>query len=515
MKHITKIGNRFYYQRAVPQDLQKKVGKRKWSVALKTDSPRVAEIAAKKWALHFDQEIVRLRSFDESELVQAEAMLRTLGVPLPPEPLYTKEGNDAAVAAIRRLQRDTEGDFEDERDEGRTDFLKIAKRGLAEAIPDDKDRRRTARKLYDEVLTPLVEEDVKHQRAQFEQAQESVQAVAPTDTPEITKTRREALKMDLLKSWVADKKPTDQTKADTENAAQELLEFAERDDLTEIIKEDVVQWVDALRRFPNRRSQLEQDLSFRQVLDLYKEKDFTPLSSKSIQKRFNLVQAIFSNAVHSGRIDSSPFTDVKTPSFEPTVIRRPFTIPIINKIFSTEPMVTGPTDGFYWTHVLGLSSGMRLGEICMCTPDDLVSIDGAWFFDMTDFKLKTASSRRRVPIHKDVAAAGFVKWAKKQPSDSIMGFKKDVKGSPSGLASKVMNRWFNRAGIVGKEYVFHSYRHLFKDLCREADVQKDIHDRLTGHAGDNVGSGYGNFPIKVLSDSLNKVKLPVKIRKAA
>ncbi|CTQ45671.1 DUF6538 domain-containing protein [Roseibium aggregatum] len=514
MSRILLRGKKFYYQRAVPKDLQEMVGKRKWGISLNTDSRRAAEIAAKKWELHFDQEITRLRNIDTDNLSGAEASLRALGVTLPPEPIYTEEGNKKAITAVRQLLQDIEDDFEHTREEDRMDFLKIAERGLAEIFSEKRDRRRKARELYDKTLTPLAENEIDSRREQARKAIGSVEAVAPTDTPEITKERREALKTDLVDTWVANRKPTSQTEGDTRNAVKELLEASGCDDLIEVEKEDVVAWVKNLRKFPRARRQLERDLSFKQVLDLYEGKTYATLSSKSIQKRFNLVQAVFSDAVNSGQIERSPFDGVKTPSVETTVIRKPFSIPMVKKIFLTEPMATGPLDGFYWTHALGLSSGMRLGEICLCKPSDLVSHDGIWFFDMTDFKLKTQSSRRRVPIHKDLVAAGFTDWAKKQPATGIMGFGKDSKGSASGLASKVINRWFgSKVGITGEEYVFHSYRHLFKDLCREYGVQKDVHDRLTGHAGDNVGSGYGDFPIKVLSDAINQVSLPVEIRK--
>ncbi|WP_298983346.1 DUF6538 domain-containing protein [uncultured Roseibium sp.] len=515
MKRLNKIGERYYYQRAVPTDLQETVNKKKWSVSLKTDSLRVAEIAAKRWDIFYDQEIVRLRSVDQQELLNAEATLRALGIPVPPDPLYSKEGNDKALQELSKRLRRLEGAFKDDRDESRVDFLKIAERGLSEIVPDKYERRDVARELFDGTLTPLAERALEGDRNQLQQAREQVSDIAPTDTPEMTKKRREALKTDLVDLWVETSKPTEQTEGDTRNATKELLEFSGQDDLRDVKKEDVVGWVDALRRFPARRKKLEWEISFRQVLELYDGRTYTPLSSKSIQKRFNLAQAVFSRAVKDGRLDSSPFNGISTPSFEATVLRKPFTIPMIKQIFSTEPLATGKLDGFYWTNALALSSGMRLGEICLCKPVDLVHQDGVWFFDMTAFKLKTLSSRRRVPVHRDLIDAGFDKWAKKQPAASIMGFKPDSKGSPSGLASKVVNRWFSsKVGISGEEYVFHSYRHLFKDLCREFGIAKDVHDRLTGHAGDNVGSGYGDFPIKVLSDAVNKIALPIKIRKA-
>ncbi|WP_434056155.1 hypothetical protein [Roseibium sp.] len=123
---------------------------------------------------------------------------------------------------------------------------------------------------------------------------------------------------------------------------------------------------------------------------------------------------------------------------------------------------------------------MRLGEICLLTRDDLFKSEGGvWYFDLTTKKLKTESSRRRVPVHKDLVASNFTTWALAQASETIMGFKPDVKGSPSGLASKKFNRWFKRdVKLTDDGLVFHSFRHTFKDLCREAGIPSDVHSRL-------------------------------------
>ncbi|WP_417672318.1 DUF6538 domain-containing protein [Roseibium sp.] len=480
MKKLTLRGKNYSYQRAVPTDLQERLGKRKWSIALKTDSLKIATIAAQRWDSHFDEEIARLRSIDREDLMNAEVALASLGVALPPKPLFTADGNAEAREEVETALEDFEADTHDERAESRSEFLKMARRGLAEIIPDQRARKRKARELFDGPLKKMADDEISIQRNRYKTALEQVSAVAPVEAPIDNKRLRAALESDLFDAWVQTRQPTEQTKGDTELATRQLLEFSGKYDLAQVAKEDVTGWVKALYQLPKRLKRGDKDLVFPQIIKRYEGRDIVRVSSKTVQKRFNLAQAIYSNAVRSGLLEFSPFDGIRTPSTKPTVDRMSFSVPQIRRIFATEPLASGPRDGFFWCFALALSSGMRLGEICLLKPSDIATLNGISFIDLTGYKLKTNSSRRRVPIHQDLIDAGFLSWAEKQPKDNLMGFKADSKGSTSGLASKKFNRWLSETvGLDERELVFHSFRHTFKDLCREAGIASDVHDRLT------------------------------------
>jgi hypothetical protein len=54
-------------------------------------------------------------------------------------------------------------------------------------------------------------------------------------------------------------------------------------------------------------------------------------------------------------------------------------------------------------------------------------------------------------------------------------------------------------------------RHNFKAACREAGLAEDVHDRLTGHAGNanqQTSRTYGVADVAFLSESMNKVNHP-------
>jgi integrase len=109
--------------------------------------------------------------------------------------------------------------------------------------------------------------------------------------------------------------------------------------------------------------------------------------------------------------------------------------------------------------------------------------------------VKTHTSVRRVPIHQIALDAGFQSYW-----DGLLaiGERRLFPELPAtGKRTKEMSRWFGRAfrpsvGINDPTRTFHSFRHLFKDRCRAAQLRRDLHDSLTGHADASAGAGYGD-----------------------
>ena len=75
----------------------------------------------------------------------------------------------------------------------------------------------------------------------------------------------------------------------------------------------------------------------------------------------------------------------------------------------------------YWTPLIGVFSGLRLGEITSLYLDNIKEIKGSsrkkrWCFDIvveperTDKHLKTRSSRRIVPVHDILIELGLIEF---------------------------------------------------------------------------------------------------------
>jgi integrase len=126
--------------------------------------------------------------------------------------------------------------------------------------------------------------------------------------------------------------------------------------------------------------------------------------------------------------------------------------------------------------------------------------------------VKTSKSTRRIPIHQVIIEAGFQEYCDWLRAS---GEKRLFPELPNaGKKTKRFSQWFNRdfrptVGLEGPERPFHSFRHSFKDRCREADLERDIHDALTGHADGAVGARYGDgHSLEKLKAAIDRITFP-------
>lgn len=149
--------------------------------------------------------------------------------------------------------------------------------------------------------------------------------------------------------------------------------------------------------------------------------------------------------------------------------------------------------------LVGLLTGMRLGEIVYLQPKDIVDYDGHTVIDLRqpivlrgktiDRALKTETSPRIVALHPYLHECGFVHWAQRR-RDWIFGEVQKA-DDPADAASKQMSNWMRKLGIHEPyRQVFHSLRHNAKHWLRNG-TNKLIADKQCGHASDSVADSYG------------------------
>jgi len=114
--------------------------------------------------------------------------------------------------------------------------------------------------------------------------------------------------------------------------------------------------------------------------------------------------------------------------------------------------------------------------------------------------------------------AGFKDYAKKIKQEGHEWLFPELKPNLHGKRGAEFGRWFARylrspkgCHILDRRVVFHSFRHTFKTLCREAQVSEEIHDALTGHVGTTVGRSYGHVPLSALADGISRIKFPIQV----
>ncbi len=149
----------------------------------------------------------------------------------------------------------------------------------------------------------------------------------------------------------------------------------------------------------------------------------------------------------------------------------------------------------HWTRITTSRAQLKVGDIRTGSAD-IAFID---FNDEgEDQNLKTTSSARSVPIHRDLISISLLEYvagrAKSAASDDPLWAEF---ASSIGPKAKLWSKWFGR--YLGEHVVdnptktFHSFRYTFKRACRKAGITEEVQHAFTGHAGGGVGRSYGRM----------------------
>ncbi|WJJ94955.1 phage integrase SAM-like domain-containing protein [Neopusillimonas aromaticivorans] len=247
------------------------------------------------------------------------------------------------------------------------------------------------------------------------------------------------------------------------------------------------------------------------------------LAAATVEKHMNAIKALLGIAVERNLIKYNPASKIKPPKASKTdgQDREPFRLADLKLIFSS-PVYRGqkiPKGGkgeaAYWLPLMALFSGAREEELCQLRLDDLREEEGVlyWLIQRKhkEQDTKTDGSIRRTPIHPELIRLGLLDYVQdlrdRREEWLFPLLVPDVKGNRSGNWSKWFHRYLRETvKITDPALVFHSFRHTFKDVCRECSIPEDVHDALTGHKNASVSRSYGSgfYPLLPLVDAINR-----------
>ena len=251
------------------------------------------------------------------------------------------------------------------------------------------------------------------------------------------------------------------------------------------------------------------------------------LAHKTVENKHKHLIAIGELGVRYDKLVNNPFKKaiVSEDMGQKAVERRAYTVEEITKLLAHIGSSSKVSVYDKWVMLLGYSTGARQREICQLQINDIEEVGGVWCIKVTedgkDQLIKNASSRRRIPIHPDLIAAGFIKWlttiSKGRPATArIFPFTPDKYGNPAAAYSK---RYGNMATkILGDTSAtcYHSFRHHYIGRLRLVpgyenyeQGQRRLADLLTGHASGLVVDSYdkGFYPVAPLLNIVNQVVL--------
>lgn len=262
-------------------------------------------------------------------------------------------------------------------------------------------------------------------------------------------------------------------------------------------------------------------------------------STNVVQTSLSQLGSMFAVAVSRAWREDNPCAGIRAD----TKVRRArksarpsFDISTLNRIFAGPAYVgarpawsgIGATPATYWLPLLGLYTGARVEELCQLHPDDIYEEtyinasserQSCWVIRLThneDRKqaVKTAGSVRRIPLHREMVARGFLAFVASRRAKARVFY--EMKADKFGVESGVWSLWWIREYLrkhcspSDPKMVFHSFRHTFKDVCREHGITKEIADALQGHSEGDSSSNYGAefYPLRPLVEAMDRYHVP-------
>lgn len=170
-------------------------------------------------------------------------------------------------------------------------------------------------------------------------------------------------------------------------------------------------------------------------------------------------------------------------------------------------------DGLYWLPLLALFMGLLQQEAAQLLTADVKKIESIWVIDICDGagkSLKTAGSRRRVPVPISLERLGFIDFAQAQRMRGHKVLFPDLHVRGMAQAAEAFRKKWDgyKKHFVAPEYVFHGLRHTFVTRAKHVDgISNDIVQHLDGHApkGETAGRYFKGYELRVLKEAIDKV----------
>lgn len=255
------------------------------------------------------------------------------------------------------------------------------------------------------------------------------------------------------------------------------------------------------------------------------------LAAKTTKTYLGFLKTLVQYAIDEDLVtlERNPFVGVKVARIcdrSRRKIRRSFTSGELYTLFNSKVFRQGYRpraaigEAAFWLPLLGLFTGARLEELAQLQVGDVRHLDSKSFIAIhardESHHVKNEASWRLVPLHSVLISAGFVEYAEQaRKAGDVRLFpalKPDCYGKVSFGFSKWFGRYMDRCGLTDPNLDFHCFRSTFKDLCRLARVPEDVHDALTGHAGEGrqISRNYGSrqYPEPPLFDATSAIKVP-------
>lgn len=530
---IRTVGTRYYFRRAVPRDIQAILGRKEFSLALKT-SNRV--IARERAGLLYGR-IGEL--FDKAKDIDGKptkAELEAL-IALQEQIIQDHENvRDVERAAAEAKRKASEAQHLYEKlamAKQMEDFfqrMNPAMRGLVENLErlrvnllvESKVGEAEKQGLQNQIETlSRIIKSVSH----IEEPETAVEAGTPTVSKgvrEVTKAKKPTKRHCPTLTEMAERFVyQDESKSvgvikDTGNTVSLFVEAFGDMPVEKVTGQIAGEFRDLLLGLPSNHGKGKASPPLREAVEQAAELELDTVSGKTVKNHFSRMSALWRHLVQRDYATRNPFEKWKFDTSK-KVERRAFSSAELHTLLTSRWTGRATSERTYAGIVAtALYTGMRLGELCNLRNKDVEIIDGVPCFHIQsytevvdgakrDWSPKTQAGERIVPIHSKLLEAGILSF-----KNSGLYFFSELAIAPHGVRGNDFAQAFSkhkrRLGMP-EEVSFHSFRHTVSTKLRnqEAGIRELWIDAFLGHEATHRSQGTTSYMSGIEVKNLKRV----------
>ncbi|WP_179187241.1 site-specific integrase [Sphingomonas sp. TZW2008] len=339
-----------------------------------------------------------------------------------------------------------------------------------------------------------------------------------------TRLRSDMTLCELFEAWkTKTPSPGAQGVHEASTTIADFIDYAGDIPVSRITVDHLYNFRDVVASLPKAMPKADRDLSFTSRLAKYADSDDQKVAPASVKRRVGHLQALLTYAFNQRWIEASIGAGIRIEGYSKnTGAKRPFLDDELGRLFGSDLFVkperwrstrdTVSDRTLAWLFLLGLTNGARIEEIGQTELSNVKTDDGIRYLDLgIDARVKNETSRRMIPLHDLVLQLGFDDYVAVLRKAGETRLFPDLKPNKFDklcqAASRVANRVIDRVVSDNPRISFHSLRHNFKDMARDATIEKYIMDQIMGHAGVTTGDRYGvGARLKTLARELDRVR---------
>ncbi|SIO10211.1 Phage integrase family protein [Rhodovulum sp. ES.010] len=204
--------------------------------------------------------------------------------------------------------------------------------------------------------------------------------------------------------------------------------------------------------------------------------------------------------------------------------RVPWT-PLLPQFFRTpifQEELEDPGDPLFWAPLISLHGGLREEEALQLRTVDVVEEHGIAYLDIKvgpNQSLKSAAARRRVPIHGNLIALGFLDLARlRRRQGEVRLFPHQTRGRTRKTLSENFTKRFTRYrtdnGVYDRRRDYHAFRTTFNVEMIRNRVDSEVRKVLMGHEITDVNfTHYGGdgYTLEHLRDVVDAIEIDISM----